>query len=116
MSKIIDDYNDFHAILKTEKCIFVLFYTSWCPFSKRFLPIFENTTDNKNETFLRICVEDQDLLCTKYNIEVFPTVIFFKNERIADRLNALPGIGLNEKQLKCFIDDCKKNYYESISI
>jgi len=55
----------------------VLFYASWCPFSRRFLPI-----------------------CEEYSIEYYPTVILFRKGKVHKRLDAQPGIGLNKEQLK----------------
>ena len=38
-----------------------------------------------------------------------PTVIFFKNGKIAKRLDGIAGEGLNEKQFVEMIDSCGKS-------
>jgi thiol-disulfide isomerase/thioredoxin len=53
MSKIDVEYNLDEA-LKTKGRVYVLFYASWCPFSQRFLPIFEKYARDNPETCLRV--------------------------------------------------------------
>jgi thioredoxin-like negative regulator of GroEL len=87
------------ALNKYDKLI-ALFYASWCPHSRRFLPIYEKCTMNSSVPCLRVMIDDRDDLCKKYSIEFYPTVILFKNGKAAERLDAEPGFGLTEKQLK----------------
>ncbi len=85
--------------LKTKDRVFVLFYASWCPFSQRFLPIFEEYEQNNPQECLRIMIDDKPSLCEKYSVEYYPTVILFEKGKVAKRLDAAPGVGLNKKQL-----------------
>ena len=48
-------------------------------------------------------MDDKDELCNKYSIEFFPTVLLFENGEVTKRLDAEPGAGLNEKQLKSLL-------------
>ena len=91
---------EFEEALKMEKKLLVLFYASWCPFSRKFLPIFEKCTIHSPTPCLRLMVDNYEELCEKYSINVFPTVLFFENGRVAERLDGAPGEGLSEKQLK----------------
>jgi len=94
---------DLDQLLKTKKKFFVLFYASWCPFSRKFLPIYEKCTTNNPTPCLRMMMDDKDELCDKYSIEFFPTVLLFENGEVTKRLDAEPGAGLNEKQLKSLL-------------
>ena len=80
----------------------VLFYTTWCYFSKRFLPIFEEYSRHNPHECLSVIVDDKPNICEEYAIEYYPTVILFKNGKIVKRLDAKPGIGLSKKQLMEF--------------
>ena len=91
-------------ILKTKNRVFVLFYASWCPFSRKFLPIYEKCTVKSPNPCLRVMVDDKANLCEKYSIEVFPTVLLFENGKVTERLDGEPGAGLSEKQLKKLLD------------
>jgi thioredoxin 1 len=99
MSKIDIEY-DLEDILKTKNKVFVLFYASWCPFSQRFLPIFEKYTQDNPTGCLRVKIDDKAKLCEKYSVDVVPTVLLFENGQVTKRLDGAPGAGLNEKQLK----------------
>ncbi len=78
----------------------VLIYATWCPFSQRFLPIFEEYSKTNPEECLSIIADEEPDLCEEYAIEYYPTVIMFKKGKVHKRLDAKPGIGLNENQLK----------------
>ena len=91
---------DFEEILKTKAKFLALFYASWCPFSRKFLPIYQKCTSNSSVPCLRVMVDDREDLCEKYEINFYPTVLLFENGEIVKRLDGAPGEGLSEKQLK----------------
>jgi thiol-disulfide isomerase/thioredoxin len=80
--------------------VFVLFYATWCPFSQRFLPIFEEYSRSNPKECLRIIVDEEPDVCEEFAIEYYPTVIMFKNGKMHRRLDSEPGVGLNKKQLE----------------
>jgi len=94
--------------IKSNPTLFVLFYASWCPFSREFLPVFQDHADRSGSgpCYTRILVDDKDDVIKKYSIEVFPTVLFFENGRIARRLDGTFHVGLDEDQLKDFVWRC----------
>lgn len=107
MSKIIDNEQDLHARLKDCSRLFVLFYASWCPHSRRFLPVFEKYASGGDEKFCRV-ITDQSPECEEtYSIDVVPTVIYFENGRVRKRLDGVPGIGLTENDLDSLVRSCE---------
>jgi thiol-disulfide isomerase/thioredoxin len=92
-----DAFSD--AIERKDEAI-VLFYASWCPFSQRFLPIFEEYTRSNPRECISVVIDEKPELCEEYSIEYYPTVLLFKKGKVMKRLDAEPGIGLTEKQLK----------------
>ena len=90
----------FHEKIGNKEKATVLFYATWCPFSQRFLPIFEEYSKSNPDECLRIIVDEEPDLCEEYAIEYYPTVIMFKKGKMHKRLDAAPGVGLNKKQLK----------------
>jgi thioredoxin 1 len=92
-----DTFGD--AIERKDEAI-VLFYASWCPFSQRFLPIFEDYARSNPEECVRVVIDDKPDLCEEYAIEYYPTVLLFKKGKVYRRLDAEPGLGLTRKQLK----------------
>jgi thiol-disulfide isomerase/thioredoxin len=90
----------FDERIKNNDKAVVLFYATWCPFSQRFLPVFEEYSKKNPKECLRVIVDEEPDLCEEYNIEYYPTVIMFKKGKVHKRLDAEPGVGLNKKQLK----------------
>jgi thiol-disulfide isomerase/thioredoxin len=86
--------------LKSKEKAFVLFYASWCPYSQRFLPIFEEYAKGNPKECISIIIDDKPDLCEKYEIDYYPTVLLFKKGAVEKRLDATPGLGLTKKQLK----------------
>jgi len=106
MSKLIENHEEFDKMLQDNNKILVLFYASWCPFSQRFLPVFEKTTNNKNYKCCRVLADEMEECEDKYSIDVFPTVIYFENGKVAKRLDGTHGVGLDERQLDKMADSC----------
>ena len=106
LSELITGKQGLERALKSRDRAIVLFYASWCPFSRSFLPVFERSAKERPGRFFRVLVDDQPELCADYRVEVYPTVIFFKNEEVVLRLDGLAGFGLDEKGLSKFIADC----------
>jgi thioredoxin 1 len=101
MSKVDVEYG-LEDILTSKDNIFVLFYASWCPFSQRFLPVFERFAQDKTRKCARVVIDDKASLCVKYSVEVVPTVLLFEKGKVKNRLDGAPGAGLTEKQLTNF--------------
>jgi thiol-disulfide isomerase/thioredoxin len=86
--------------IRGSKRAYVLFYATWCPFSQRFLPLFEEYERSNPQECLKVIVDDEPEVCDEYAIEYYPTVILFEKGKVKRRLDAQPHIGLNGKQLK----------------
>jgi thioredoxin 1 len=107
MSKLINNEQELDQVLKSKKGVMVLFYASWCPFSRAFLPVFEKQAEGKEDSFCRVATDNMAKCEDDYAIEVVPTVLFFENGQVVKRLDGISGVGLNEKQLKEMINYCK---------
>lgn len=105
MSRVIETESDLDVVLKCPRVV-VLFYASWCPHSRRFLPIFENYALGNDQQFCRVMTDQVSKCEDTYDIEVVPTVIFFENGRAVKRLDGVLGRGLTEGQLDSFIHSC----------
>jgi len=93
----------FQSEIEGKETAYVLFYATWCPFSQRFLPIFEEYSRSNPEECLSVIVDDKPDICEEFAIDYYPTVILFKKGKMQKRLDAKPGVGLNKKQLKDLI-------------
>ena len=90
--------------INNKDTAFVLFYATWCPFSQRFLPIFEEYSKSNPKECLSVIVDEEPEIFEEYAIEYYPTVILFKNGKVHRRLDSEPHVGLSKKQLKEFTE------------
>ncbi len=95
-SKVKDTFGD---EIRHKDEAFVLFYATWCPFSQRFLPVFEDYARGNPQECMSVIVDDRPDLCEEYAIEYYPTVLLFRKGSVYKRLDAEPGVGLTKKQL-----------------
>ncbi|MHB8829005.1 MAG: thioredoxin family protein [Syntrophales bacterium] len=102
----VDQQADIEKILAARERVIALWYASWCPFCKKFLPIFEKYAEEGAGHDFLLVRDDQESLGGKYAVAIFPTVLFFENGAISKRLDGVPGIGLTERQLAEFIAAC----------
>jgi len=102
----IESETDLRNILRSNESVFTLFYASWCPFCRTFLPIFEkHAQKNDAVRFQRVKIDDEaNPLWEEYEIEVVPTVILLDGGKVTARLDGTLGRGLSEEQLKDFLN------------
>lgn len=98
---------DLENILQTKEIFFVLFYAEWCPFSQRFLPVFERCASESTYECYRMDIDSYPHLCKRYSIEVYPTILFFEKGTAVERIDGTHGVGLNETQFRNLIRQCQ---------
>ena len=103
----INNEQELEKILKTKDKIFIMFYAPWCPFSQRFLLIFERCMQETSRQCYTMVVDELPDVCEKYSVEVYPSVIFFEKGKASKRLDGILGVGLSEQQLRELIRICK---------
>jgi len=102
---IINNNHDLIEALKAHDRVIALFTASWCPFCIRFLPIFEKHTDSAGLSFV-IVQDDEETIADHYSVDVYPTMLFFDKGLLSKRLDGILGVGLDEKQLVQFVNEC----------
>lgn len=102
-SKVIEvNENNFEEeVLNSEKLVLIDFYADWCEPCKMLSPIIDEVSNEKdNVKFVRIDVDTNDNLATRYQIMYMPTLIIIKNGEEIDR-----SIGLiNKDELLKFVE------------
>ncbi len=99
---------DLREITKSGDGVFVLFYAPWCPFSQAFLPVFEKHAEGRDADFVRVLLDGNEALFDEHDIEVYPTVLFFKDGQVSRRLDGKHMVGLKERQLADLIVSCAR--------
>ena len=106
MSRKIENGRDLEAVGNSQEGALVLFYASWCPFSMRFLPVFEKHAERREECIARIVVDGNEDLFDEHGIQVYPSVLFFQNGQVTRRLDGRHLVGLSEGELTDLIASC----------
>lgn len=108
MSKLCNP-QEIQEFSKSDEGVFALFYAPWCPFSVAFLPVYEKHARGREKEFFRIVLDGNEKLFDQYGVDVYPTVLFFKNGAVARRLDGKHLAGLKETQLTDLIATCRKS-------
>jgi len=103
---VLDTAAELEEAVRNRDKLMVLVYASWCPFSQAFLKTYLDHAASGDPCYARIVVDDDDPLVEKFSIEVFPTVLFFQNGRLARRLDGVYHQGLSQAQLEDFARRC----------
>jgi thioredoxin 1 len=93
--------NQFEKILSSQEKALVMFYADWCPFCRKFKPIFETSANSSPKTkFYESNIDDDDNpLWERFSINAVPTIIAFEKGEIISRRDAKMGIGLVKSDL-----------------
>ena len=92
--------NQFDKILSSQEKSLVMFYADWCPFCRKFKPIFETSENTSpNTKFYGSIDDDNNPLWERFSINAVPTIIAFEKGGIISRRDAKMGIGLVKSDL-----------------
>jgi thioredoxin 1 len=87
-------------LAQVNEIVIALFYTAYCPFCRRFAPIFEKYSINQPYIFAKADItDDSHPYWDKYKISYVPTLIAFKSGQILARRDSKAGVGLAEEDL-----------------
>jgi thioredoxin 1 len=87
--------------LLDSRNILALFYATWCPFCRTFVLTFEESMQGRGNP-LGALVDISDMnspLWERFNVEIVPTLIGFKDGRILMRKDGVAGVGLSAREL-----------------
>ncbi|HEY8391122.1 MAG TPA: thioredoxin family protein [Capillibacterium sp.] len=100
----VTELSALETVINAKDRLLVLVYASWCPFCRRFLPVFEQYAQGR-EDFWAV-QDDDEIVAEAYGVDCIPTVLFFEKGELTERLDGQLGIGLREEELAAFIERC----------
>jgi thioredoxin 1 len=102
------DSEQLDKLLSTGQKTVAMFYADWCPFCKRFKPVFESVNSKYKKILLKLN-EDENPMWDKFAISAVPTVIAFEGNKIVARKDAKMGIGLEKSDIDSLLQELKWN-------
>lgn len=85
--KYVNSTKEFDDLLAKEKYVLVDFWATWCAPCRMIAPVIEKLADQYDGkvTVAKVDVDQQQELSIRYGISSIPTVIFFKEGKIASK-------------------------------
>ena len=103
--KAITKANFEELVLKETKTVVLDFWAPWCGPCRMVGPILDEIAAERPD--VKVCkvnVDEQFELAVRYQITSIPTILFFKEGRVARQ-----AVGLHSKaQLEALIEECRK--------
>ena len=101
--------DDLDLELKKNKKVIALFYATWCPFCRGFVPVFDEKVVNLGfEKILHVILDDYDNpVWEDYSVSAVPTVIAFDNGKVCNRIDGKLGRGLPVSQFLSWVDEIR---------
>lgn len=104
MIQPISGIEKFDAALK-EGNVIMGFTAPWCGYCRRLRPILLKISDEVDVPIYGINTDEDQELAKRYEVDTIPTLIFFKDGKLADRIIGDGSVGYPE--LKSFIEKNK---------
>lgn len=100
MALEVNDENFDDVVLKADKPVIVDFWAEWCGPCRMIAPIIEDISkEYEGKALVVKCdVDSSPRVSSKYSIRNIPTVLYFKEGKIADKqIGAVPKINFVNK-------------------
>ncbi len=79
------------ALMATQGLVMVDFWAEWCGPCRAIAPVLEELASEGRVTLMKVNVDENPGLAARYGIRSIPTILFFKEGAIVDRvLGAAP--------------------------
>ena len=84
----------------------VAFHAGWCPFCRKFMPVFRAFEGKAKVRFAEAQIDDDDNpLWDRFKVEVVPTMVAFEGGKQIARRDGKSGMGLSDKDIESLLKD-----------
>ena len=90
------------SVLKSSKLVVVDFWATWCGPCRMAAPIVKSMADKYNGKAVigKLDVDKNQEISNRYKVTAIPTILFFKNGKIVDKIVGLPTKEELENKIK----------------
>ena len=87
---ILNESNFEEEVLKSENPVLVDFWATWCGPCIALTPIIEKLAEELDDVVIgKVNVEEAPVLAAQYGIGAVPSLLFFKDGKVVDRMLGL---------------------------
>lgn len=85
--KNINSVQEFDDMLKENRYVLVDFWAAWCAPCRMVAPVIDTIAEQYKDKVLvaKVNVDEQEELAARFGIQTIPTIIFFKEGRLASK-------------------------------
>ena len=90
-TKEFNDSNFEESVIKSDKITIVDFWAEWCGPCRTLGPIIDNIANSYGDTINvgKLNIDKNPEIATTFGITSIPTILFFKNGKLVDRIKGL---------------------------
>lgn len=101
----VTNHNFNTEVLESTQLVLVDFWAAWCGPCKMIAPIVDELCETRSD--IKVCkvnVDEQFELAVRYQVSSIPTLMFFKDGKVARR-----SVGLvSRAEIEGLIEECRK--------